>query len=81
MKNTSGIMVMILIAAALIELLAFSVLLYGFPGGMQPEAALYINAIFATFIMVASGTWLLTYWLEKRGVKTWGWVAGTEETQ
>lgn len=81
MRNTSKLMIMILIAAALIEVLTFSVLIYGFPPGMSYGGALYVNAIFAMFIMVVSGTWLLTYWLEKRGVKTWGWVAGTEETQ
>jgi hypothetical protein len=81
MKNTPALMTLILLAAALIEVLTFSVLLVGFPTGMEPEAALYINSIFAMFIVLASGTWLLIYWLEKRGVKTRGWLAGTEETQ
>ncbi|MFX1367122.1 MAG: hypothetical protein ACFFAY_00775 [Promethearchaeota archaeon] len=81
MKNTPKLMFMILVAAALIELLTFSVLIYGFPPGMQYGGALYVNSIFAMFIMVASGTWLLTYWLEKRGTKTRGWIAGQEETE
>ena len=81
LKNTQKLMFLIFVAAALIEALAFSVLIYSFPPGMEDAAALYVNSIFATFIMVASGTWLLTYWLEKRGVKTRGWIAGQEETE
>lgn len=53
---------MILIAAVLIELLTFSVLIFGFPPGMEHGAALYVNSIFAMFIIVASATWLFVHW-------------------
>ncbi|MFW9846002.1 MAG: hypothetical protein ACFFD6_04595 [Candidatus Thorarchaeota archaeon] len=65
-------MLIILIAAVLIEFLTFSVLAFGFPPGMDFSAALYVNSIFAMLVVVASGTWLLTYWLEKRRLKTGG---------
>ena len=81
MKNTAGLMFMILTAAVLIEFLTFSVLLLGFPPGMEYGAALYVNSIFAMFIILATTIWLVIYWLEKHGVKTSGWIAGTEETQ
>jgi len=66
MKNTPAMMTLILLAAALIEFLTFSVLLLGFPSGMEPAAALYINSIFAMFIVVVSSVWLVIYSFEKR---------------
>jgi hypothetical protein len=66
MKNTPAIMLLILLAAALIEVLTFSVLLFGFPSGMEPEAALYVNSILAMFVVLASSIWLVIYLLEKR---------------
>lgn len=66
MKNTPAIMLLILLAAALIEVLTFSVLLLGFPSGMEPEAALYVNSILAMFVVLASSIWLVIYLLEKR---------------
>jgi hypothetical protein len=78
MKNTSKLMFLILIAAVLIEFLTFSVLIYGFPPGMDYGAALFINSIFAMFIILATTIWLVINWLEKHGVKTSGWIAGTE---
>ena len=78
MKNTPELILMLLIAAVLIECLTFSVLIFGYPPGMDYGAALYINSIFAMFIVVATTIWLVIYWLEKHGVKTSGWIAGTE---
>jgi hypothetical protein len=43
MRNTRKIMLLILLAAVLIEFLTFSVLLLRVPPGMEPGAALYIN--------------------------------------
>jgi hypothetical protein len=71
-------MFMILVTAALIEFLTFSVLFFGYPPGMDYGAALYINSILAMFIVCVSTVWLVIYWLEKHGVKTSGWIAGTE---
>ncbi|NHI89992.1 MAG: hypothetical protein EAX87_10750 [Candidatus Thorarchaeota archaeon] len=71
-------MFLILVAAVLIEFLTFSVLIFGYPPGMDYGAALYINSIFAMFIVLASTVWLVIYWLEKHGVKTSGWIAGSE---
>jgi len=71
-------MFLILIAAALIECLTVSVLIFGYPPGMDYGAALYIDSIFAMFIIVVTTIWLVIYWLEKHGVKTGGWIAGTE---
>jgi hypothetical protein len=68
MRNTPKVMLMILLAAALIEFLTFSVLIFGVPPGMEPGAALYINSILAMFIVLASTIWLVVYLLEKRGV-------------
>ena len=78
MKNTPELILMLLIAAVLIECLTFSVLIFGYPPGMDYGAALYINSIFAMFIVVATTIWLVIYWLEKHGVKNSGWIAGTE---
>ena len=78
MKNTSKLMFLILIAAVLIEFLTFSVLIFGYPPGMDYGAALYINSIFAMFIVCVSTIWLVIYWLEKHGVKTSSWIAGSQ---
>jgi hypothetical protein len=71
-------MFLILIAAVLTEFLTFSVLIFGFPPGMDYGAALYINSIIAMLIVLLSAVWLVIYWLEKHGVKTSGWIAGSE---
>ena len=71
-------MFLILILAVLIECLTFSVLIFGYPPGMDYGAALYINSIFAMLIVLLSAVWLVIYWLEKHGIKTSGWIAGSE---
>ncbi len=68
MKKTHGTMLGILLAAILIEFLTFSVLIFGFPPGMDHGAALYINSILAMFIIVVSSIWLLLDLLEKRRI-------------
>jgi membrane protease YdiL (CAAX protease family) len=71
-------MFLILILAVLIACLTFSVLIFGYPPGMDYGSALYINSIFAMLIVLLSAVWLVIYWLEKHGIKTSGWIAGSE---
>ncbi|MBN2229344.1 MAG: hypothetical protein JW779_07090 [Candidatus Thorarchaeota archaeon] len=60
----------ILLAAAFILLIAFSVLIFEFPLGMETGAALLLITPFAMFIIVAEAARWLTHYIESQQQKT-----------